>query len=161
MVLNTAVMKKLNWKTRGVIYKLVIFMQKGAGVVEEKHHWNIISVLVLFLTEVLSSEVECDWKFSDWYRWLVLFWILFNIFQYIIFFLYFWCSILGYACIHYLILHFVNTILYLNWYVIIIELISVSIENSRYNDIHIYVCFDLICIFAMISFWNIIFYSSI
>ena len=29
MVLDIAFMKKLNWKTRGVIYKLVIFMQRG------------------------------------------------------------------------------------------------------------------------------------
>ena len=42
-----------------VVYGFIIFVL-GDGVVEEKHHWNIISILVLFLTEVLSSEVECD-----------------------------------------------------------------------------------------------------
>ena len=46
---------------------------------------------------------------------------------------------------------------YLNEYVIIIELTRISIENSKLNNIHIYVCFDFNCIMTMFSSWTLSF----
>ena len=125
----------------------------GDGVTEEKHTWDIILILVFF-----------SWLKFDLWKWDVtgnlqvdivigmtldtLYISVYNLLS---------LTLMQYTwlCLCLLsVLHFVNTIFFLNKYAVVTELISVSIENSRYNDI--YLCLlDIICVFAVISCWTL------